>query len=64
MGIKLADIKVLARTPPAIMIVLGFLLIVTGLTADNPHMVEYGNWFIIGGVVLQILWILSKSKRL
>ena len=56
-------IKVFARVPPAIMMVLGFLLIVMGSSSDNPDLNSLGVWFVIGGILLQVLWIFMRSRR-
>lgn len=55
-------IRVLAETPPAIMIVLGFLLIVAGSTTNNAALSSYGIWFVIGGFILQVLWIVLRRR--
>ncbi|MEA2089194.1 MAG: hypothetical protein U9O89_00315 [Thermoproteota archaeon] len=50
-------IKVLAKNPPAILFVLGFLLLVFGYTSDIGDMVST-SWAFIGlGVLLQVLWL-------
>jgi len=51
-------IKVFASVPPAIMMVLGFLLIITGSSTDNAQLTNFGVWFVVGGIFLQVLWII------
>ena len=56
-------IRVFASVPPAIMIVLGFLLIIMGSTSEKADLTGFGIWFVIGGIALQVLWIFFRGGR-
>ena len=58
-------INIIAKTVPAIIIVCGFLLIFYygGAYADDPDVVQIGVWMVIGGFVLQILWLFTRKRR-
>jgi heme/copper-type cytochrome/quinol oxidase subunit 2 len=58
-------ISIIAKTVPAIIIVCGFLLMFYygGAYANNPDMVETGKWMVIGGAVLQVLWLFLFRRR-
>jgi hypothetical protein len=56
-------IRIIASVPPAIMMVLGFLLIITGSSTDDSTLINFGTWFVIAGVGLQILWIFFGRRR-
>ena len=58
-----ATIKIIASVPPAIMMVIGFLLIITGSTTNDFVLTSVGIWCIIAGVLLQILWIFFGRGR-
>lgn len=57
-------INIIANTVPAIIIVCGFLLMFYygGAYANEPDMVEIGMWMVIGGFVLQILWLIRRRR--
>jgi len=55
-------IKMIATNPPALMIVGGFLLLIMGASSDNGELVRTGNWIILGGFTLQILWLILRRK--
>jgi len=53
-------IKVIASSVPAICIVLGFLLLVSGFSLSNDGIIRSGWALIIIGVILQVLWLISR----
>ncbi len=56
------EIKVIARSVPAIAIVLGFLLIFSGISIGNEEMTNSGWTLIIIGFVLQVLYLISRTR--
>jgi hypothetical protein len=58
-------ISIIAKTVPAIIIVCGFLLMFYygGAYANNPIMVDNGKWMVVGGFILQILWLFMFRRR-
>lgn len=57
-------INMIARNPPSLLIVIGFLFIVLGSANSDPNLTEMGMWCIGGGFVLQVLWLFMKGGRL
>jgi len=55
-----AEIRVFAKTVPAISLVLGFILILIGTSNNNEVMATSGWTFVIVGVVLQIFWLFRR----
>ena len=55
------DIKVFAYSFPAISLVLGFLLILTGSTGNNPELTRWGTIFVIIGVVAYAIPIIISA---
>lgn len=45
------DIKVVAYSFPAISLVLGFLLVLSGVTGNNPELTRWGVILIVIGVL-------------
>lgn len=57
------DIKVVARTVPAICIVLGFVSLFGSCTAGlDPGFGVFGFFLIVAGIGLQVLWILYGRR--
>jgi len=57
-------IKIIATVPSSILFVIGFLLIIVGSSSNNQGLVDMGIWSIIGGFILQVLWIFMKGGKL
>jgi|Deesub1362A_J573_1020465.scaffolds.fasta_scaffold00150_51 hypothetical protein len=57
-----AEIKVFARSVPAIALVLGFLLLISGFTTGNEEMRSVGWTFVIIGFVLQVFWLFRRRR--
>jgi len=56
-------IEILAKNPPAIMMVLGFLLIIIGNSTADQQLKSWGWTMISIGVILQVLWLYTKIRR-
>jgi len=56
------EIRVIAKSVPAIAIVLGFLLLLTGMSSGNEEMTSSGWIFVILGFVLQVMWLLTRRR--
>ena len=54
-------VEVFARSPPAILIALSFVLLFIGFTANVAEMVTAGWVFLILGLILQVLWLLFSA---
>jgi hypothetical protein len=52
------DIKVVAYSFPAIALVLGFLLLLTGASSNNPDLTRWGGIFVVIGIIAYIIPIL------
>lgn len=55
--------KIIAYTVPAVCIVLGFTMLITGYSGGPPSLVMPGWIFFATGVILQILWLFMRIKR-
>jgi len=49
------DIKVIAYSFPAIALVLGFLLIFTGASSNNPDLTTWGSIFVVIGIIAYLI---------
>ena len=49
------NIKVVAYSFPAIALVLGFLLIFTGASSNNPDLTAWGGIFVVIGIVAYLI---------
>jgi hypothetical protein len=56
-------LEVFANSPPAILITLGFVLILFGMSTNNEKMTNAGWVFFGMGITLQILWLLIKARH-
>lgn len=58
-------ISIVAKCVPAIMIVCGFFLMFYygGAYVEDPEMVNIGVWMVIGGFILQVLWLFLFRRR-
>ena len=58
-------INIIAKSVPAIMIVCGFILMFYygGAYANDPEIVNLGTWMVIGGFMLQVLWLFLFRRR-
>lgn len=56
-------LEIFANSPPAILIALGFVLLLFGFTANNADMTNAGWAFFAFGVILQIAWLFVKAKQ-
>jgi hypothetical protein len=54
--------KIIANSPPAILIVLSFLLLFFGYTANIGDMINAGWVFFGFGVFLQGLWLYATNR--
>lgn len=54
--------KILASTFPAICLVLGFIMIITGNTSKDQTLVTFGWAFVIIGVVFQLMWLFRRRS--
>lgn len=52
------DIKVIAYSFPAIALVLGFLLLLTGAGSSNPDLTRWGGIFVVIGIIAYLIPII------
>jgi hypothetical protein len=57
------SIRVLAYTFPAICIVMGVILLITGQEMSSPELKTWGGNLIIIGAVLQVLYLILKYGK-
>lgn len=54
---------ILARSPPALLLLIGSLFMLTGSAVDIQALITWGQNFIIWGILLQILWLIIIFRK-
>jgi len=55
--------KIIANSPPAILIALSFVLLFFGYGANNGGLIGAGWIFFVLGIILQALWLFKMGRR-
>jgi hypothetical protein len=56
------NISIIASVPPAILMVIGLILIVMGKNSGDTRLSDFGFLCIILGVSLQVLWLFTRRR--